>query len=62
MVQIVTVYPGSDGESHLVDVTTDQFVEIIKYIGEGSTRLNQSSSPSVDDHHNASRAQYVVHL
>lgn len=62
MVQIVTVYPGEDGESCLIDVTVDQFAEIIKHIGEGSTRLNQSASPSVDDYHNASRVQYVVHL
>ncbi len=62
MVQIVTVYPGSDGESLLFDVSTDQFAEIIKHIGKGPTRLNQSPSPSVDDYHNASRVQYVVHL
>ena len=62
MVQIVTVYPGSDGESHLLDVTTDQFAEIVKHIGEGPTRVNQNPSPSLDDYHNASRVQYVVHL
>ena len=62
MVQIVTVCPGVDGESRLFDVSTDQFAEIIKHIGEGPTRLNQSPSPSVDDYHNASRVQYVVHL
>ena len=62
MVQIVTVYPGVDGESRLIDVSTDQFVEIIKHIGEGPTRLNQNQSPSVDDYHNALRVQYVVHL
>jgi hypothetical protein len=62
MVQIVTVYPGADGESRLFDVTTDQFAEIVKHIGEGPTRLNQNQSPSVDDYHNASRLQYVVHL
>ena len=62
MVQIVTVYPGADGESRLIDVTTDQFAEIIKHIGEGPTRLNQNRSPSVDDYHNASLIQYVVHL
>ena len=33
MVQIVTVYPGADGESRIIDVTTDQFAEIIKHIG-----------------------------
>jgi|TARA_B110000263_G_scaffold9582_1_gene8126 hypothetical protein len=62
MVQIVTVYPEADGESRLIDVTVDQFAEIIKHIGEGPTRLNQNPSPSVDDYHNASRFQYVVHL
>ncbi len=62
MIQIVTVYPGADGESYLLDVTTDQFAEIVNHIGEGPTRLNQSPSPSVDDYHNASRGQYVVHL
>ncbi len=62
MVQIVTVYPGADGESHLLDVTADQFAEIVEHIGEGPTRLNRSPSPSVDDFHNASRVQYVVHL
>lgn len=62
MVQIVTVYPGPDGESRLADVTTDQFAEIIKHIGEGPTRLNQSPSPSVSDYHNASRFQYVMHM
>ena len=62
MVRIVTVYPGSDGESYLADVTTEQFAEIVKHIGTGPTRLNQSASPSVDDYHNASRVQYVVHL
>lgn len=62
MAQIVTVYPGDDGESHLQDVTADQFAEIVNHIGEGPTRLNQSASPSVDDYHNASRVQYVVHL
>ena len=62
MVRIVTVYPGADGESRLIDVTTDQFAEIVNHIGEGPTRLNRSPSPSVDDYHNASRVQYVVHL
>ncbi len=62
MVQIVTVYPGSDGESHLLDVTTDQFAEIVNHVGDGPTRLNQGQSPSVDDFHNASRVQYLVHL
>ena len=62
MIQIVTVYPGADGESYLLDVTTDQFAEIVNHIGEGQTRLNRSPSPSVDDFHNASRVQYVVHL
>jgi len=62
MVEIVTVYPGADGESRIFDVTTDQFAEIVKHIGEGPTRLNQNQSPSVDDYHNASRVQYVVHL
>ncbi len=62
MVQTMTVYPGVDGESRLFDVSTDQFAVIIKHIGEGPTRLNQRPSPSVDDYHNASRVQYVVHL
>ena len=62
MIQIVTVHPGADGESYLLDVTTDQFAEIVNHIGEGQTRLNRSPSPSVDDFHNASRVQYVVHL
>ena len=62
MIQIVTVYPGADGESRLLDVTTDQFAEIVNHIGEGPTRLNRSPSPSVDDFHNASRVQYVAHL
>ena len=44
MIQIVTVYPGADGESHLLDVTTDQFAEIVNHIGEGPTRLNRSPS------------------
>ena len=62
MVQIVTVYPEADGESRLIDVSVDQFAEIIKHIGVGRTRLNQGQSPSFDDYHNASRVQYVVHL
>ena len=62
MVKIVTVYPGADGESRLIDVTIDQFAEIVNHIGEGPTRLNQSPSPKVDDYHNASRVQYVAHL
>jgi len=41
MVQIVTVYPGTDGGSRLADVSIDQFSEIIKHIGEGPNRLNQ---------------------
>ena len=45
MVQIVTVYPGSDGESYLMDVTVEQFAEIVKHIGEGPTRVNQNQSP-----------------
>ena len=47
MVQIVTVYPGSDGESCLIDLTTDQFAETTKHIGEGPTRLNQSHRPQL---------------
>jgi len=43
-------------------VSTDQFAEIVQHIGEGSTRLNRSQSPSVDDYHNAFRVQYIVHL
>ena len=62
MVEIVTVYPGADGESRIFDVTTDQFAEIVNHIGEGPIRLNQNQSPSVDDYHNASLVQYVVHL
>ncbi|NQW23985.1 MAG: hypothetical protein HQ475_11120 [SAR202 cluster bacterium] len=62
MVQIVTVYPSADGESRLFDVSTDQFAEIVKHIGQGPTRLNRSISPSVDDYHNASRVQYVIHM
>ena len=62
MVQIVTVYPGADGESRLADVSMDQFSEIIKHIGEGPNRLNQSPSPSESDYHTASRHQYVMHL
>ena len=62
MIQIVTVHPGADGESYLLDVTTDQFAEIVNHIGEGQTRLNRGPSPSVDDFHNASRVQYVVHF
>lgn len=42
MVQIVTVYPGADGESRLADVSMDQFSGIIKHIGEGPNKLNQS--------------------
>jgi len=62
MVQIVTVYPAADGESRFADLSTDQFAEIIKHIGKGPTRLNQAPSPSVDDYHNASRVQYVMHM
>jgi hypothetical protein len=40
----------------------DQFSEIMKYIGEGPNRLNQSPSPSESDYHTASRLQYVMHL
>ena len=62
MVQIVTVYPGADGESRLADVSVDHFSEIIKHIGEVPNRLNQSPSPSESDYHTASRRQYVMHL
>ncbi|MBO54289.1 MAG: hypothetical protein CL886_01385 [Dehalococcoidia bacterium] len=62
MVKIVTVYPKDDGESYLMDVSVDQFTEIVKHIGEGPTRVNTTPSPKVDDYHNASRVQYVVHL
>ena len=30
MVKIVTVYPKDDGESYLMDVSVDQFTEIVK--------------------------------
>ena len=33
MLQILTVFSAEDGESRLMDVTTDQFAEIIKHIG-----------------------------
>lgn len=57
MVQIVTVYPDADTGSRLADVSIDQFSEIIKHIGEGPNRLDQSPSPSESDYHTASRLQ-----
>ena len=62
MVQIVRVYSGSDGESHFEDLTPDQFNSIANRIGEGDITLNQRSSPSESDYHNAPRLQYVVNL
>ena len=49
MVKIVTVYPKDDGESYLMDVSVDQFTEIVKHIGEGPTRANTTPSPKIDD-------------
>ena len=57
MVRIVTVYPGTDGESRLADVSIDQFTEIIKHIGKGPNRLNQSPSHSESHYYIASRFQ-----
>ena len=41
MIQIVTVYPGADGESRLLDVTTDQFAE-------SSTILEKDQQDSIE--------------
>ena len=62
MVQIVRVYSGSDGESHFEDLTPDQFNAIANRKGQGDITLNQRSSPSESDYHNAPRLQYVVNL
>ena len=62
MVQIVRVYSGSDGESHFEDLTPEQFNGIANRKGEGDITLNQRSSPSESDYHNAPRLQYVVNL
>ena len=62
MVQIVRVYSGPDGESHFEDLTPNQFSAIVNNIGNGSINLNQRSSPSESDYHNAPRSQYVINL
>ena len=60
--QIVRVYSGDDGESHFETLTPDQLAEVVFPIGTGEINLNQRTSPSFSDYHNAPRRQYVVNL
>jgi hypothetical protein len=58
--QIVRVYSGNDGESHLEELTSDQLAKLASRIGNGPVNLNRRSSPSFSDYHTAPRRQYVV--
>ena len=60
--QIIRVYSGDDGESHLEDLTPDQLAEIVNQVGEGAINLNRRESPSFTDYHTAPSREYVVNL
>lgn len=60
--QIVRVYSGSDGESHLEDLTADQLAEIVNNVGEGDVNLTRRAGDYFSDYHTAPRHQYVVNL
>jgi len=62
VIQTAPICPSADGESRIPEVTSDQFSDILNHIEERPTRANRNPSPSIDDTHNASRAQYVVLL
>lgn len=62
IVNIVRVYSGDDGESHLEDWTPDQFAEIVNNIGPGGINITRRQGEHALDYHTAPRHQYVVNL
>ena len=62
MAQIVRVYAGADGESHLEPLPPDQKAEIVFPLGDGAVTFSQRPSPTFSDYHTAPRRQYVGNI
>ena len=59
---IVRVYAGADGESHLEDLTNDQFAAIINNVGDGEVSLGIRAPGWSEGYHTAPRHQYVLFM
>jgi uncharacterized cupin superfamily protein len=59
---IVRVYAGSDGESHLEDLTNDQFAAIINNVGDDEISLGIRAPGWSEGYHTAPRHQYVLFM
>ena len=60
--QIIRVYAGNDGESHLEDLTPEQLAEIVDNVGEGGISLGFRAPGWSEGYHPAPRHQYVLFL
>ena len=60
--QIIRLYTGDEGESHLEDLTPEQLAEIVNKVGEGEIRLDFQPPGWSEDYHTAPRHQYVLFL
>ncbi len=59
---IVRVYAGADGESHLEDLTNDQFAAIINNVGDGEISLGIRAPGWSEGYHTAPRHQNVLFM
>lgn len=60
--QIIRVFSGDDGESHLEELTAEQLSALVNNVGSGDISLGIRPPGWADDYHTAPRHQYVVFL
>ncbi|MDA0733502.1 MAG: hypothetical protein O2909_10335 [Chloroflexi bacterium] len=60
--QIVRVYAGDDGESHLEDLTADQFSAVVNNVGNDEISLGLRVPGWSEGYHTAPRHQYVLFM
>ena len=60
--QIVRVYAGTDGESHLEELDPDQLAAVVNEVGDGEITLGIRASGWSQGYHTAPRHQYVLFM
>lgn len=61
-VQIVRLYSGDDGESHLENLNLDQLSEMLKSVGDGPIKVSSKPADSYTGFHNAPSRLFIVQL
>lgn len=60
--QITRVYAGTDGESHLENLSPDQLADVVNEVGDGEISLGIRASGWSQGYHTAPRHQYVLFM